>query len=274
LFLTLERPLSDSPVDVPMLFFTCTQARNAKTREELVGEIWRRFSSRRLEMNMFRNDVPNTLLTYYKNKDVEIDNASLVLAPNLENDALYGDGQCRAFFSIFQASLNAHGVEVELNAIDSKRSNELMLVRNWTFTDTPSNPEEDEYEYRYSNVIFSVFTDDDNGNGLSVANIREDNHSYNFFGTPDVSDAQGIPGQGVDNPYSDFGTHYNAIVDGKIYDPSYGVSFNGENVNKIYEEEAISALYKVEFIEDENGTRVAYMFIRKNNPNTDDLNFD
>lgn len=96
---------------------------------------------------------------------------------------------------------------------------------------------------------------------VRVADVRRPDHFYEWIGIPDVTDnPEGLPGQGIQNPYSDFGVYYVTFVNGRIYDSSYGKNYMDI---KSWEEDSIDAFYKFTELEGSSEERFIYK-IRKN----------
>ena len=85
---------------------------------------------------------------------------------------------------------------------------------------------------------------------------------------PNVTDAEGIPGQGgIANPYSDFGSHYVVSVADVIYDPSYGgVPFSSLEV---WEANSIDGFFVPKREIDRAGNNIKVLYLRKNKSEID-----
>lgn len=147
-------------------------------------------------------------LFYYK----QMNSPNVVLADLL----LYHDAECYTFAQLFLAAIKIQGVVRTSNYVfitpDNSpyctRNVNRFLVKNWSFgTPTGTYCAEFPYKNTYSTLIPFPYT------------------AYSFI-TADVTDQVGIPGSCTPNPSSYFNNHQIAKLDGKYYDPCYGVTFD------------------------------------------------
>lgn len=100
------------------------------------------------------------------------------------------------------------------------------MINNWGEKQDNNIPvytnQSSELNYFYTNTCLRYEVNE----GLIIPIIRDNTkNDYNFI-TSEVYNLEGISGQGNSKPYSDFQSHYFIELDGKIYDPSYGLEFN------------------------------------------------
>ncbi|NRA51501.1 MAG: hypothetical protein HRU12_20445 [Phaeodactylibacter sp.] len=103
------------------------------------------------------------------------------------------------------------------------------------------------------------------------ADIRREGHEYEWYLNVDVTDdPSGIPGQGVDNPYSDFGKHLITLAGGKYFDPSYGTVFNSL---KEWEDNSVDAFFFLQVVESPQNQeeKSFYLRIRPNYDQVEDM---
>ncbi|MCG8328773.1 MAG: hypothetical protein MI974_13865, partial [Chitinophagales bacterium] len=168
--------------------------------------------------------------------------------------------------------VNYQGVVSDWKEVEPIGVGEFFFVKNWQFLST----EYPDAYYPYSNAINTekIYLGV-NANGMDsygfFPKIRKENYKYEWLNTPEVVDLEGVPGQGnIANPYSDFGSHYIVLMNGKLYDPSYGLKYN---TLKDWEEGSIDGYYIVEEVLSPNDPEKKYYYlrIRENLPETQDI---
>jgi hypothetical protein len=119
----------------------------------------------------------------------------------------FGDGQCGSWASLFIRLRQIHGIDVanEYVIFSSINNNEGFLVKNWNFNGAGSSGIP---AYPYLNIPDAPFP-------------AQNSYPWKFA---EVTDQNGIAGQGNPNPASLFGNHQ-VVLDGQYYDPSYGQKF-------------------------------------------------
>ncbi|MBM81107.1 MAG: hypothetical protein CMJ78_10995 [Planctomycetaceae bacterium] len=110
----------------------------------------------------------------------------------------YGHGQCDAFSDLFADILVAQGVDasIDIQEIVAKGSaDDFMIKHNWQW-------------------------------GTPDPNLEGAPGGYNYLLGENVnSGTTEIPSQGVSNPQFVFKNHWIVLIDGTLYDPSYGSKF-------------------------------------------------
>lgn len=242
-----------------MLYYGCTQGKGQSgiNSTQLINSLWSIFEARNLNITHFNPNLASSWLTYYNGPNPENDSHEIVV-----NQGAQGyDGECGAFESVFLRILLHQGFAAERVTLIPENLNETFLVNDWIF---PDNETFENGAYPYVNVIGDVPVVTQTtleGDEYREPQIRDVEHKYLWLESPSpdvIDDPTGLPGQGVQNPYSDFGKHYVVGLNGDIFDPSYGKRF--ESVSA-WESESVSAFYK--FVEAENEDKF-YMYIRKN----------
>jgi hypothetical protein len=265
IFFTLSKNTYVSAASyVGALNYTCKFAKGATNEAELIDLTWKNFSTRSLRTSMFfkpEDNVEDVPLTYYASPGSAVAHGCGI-AFNVEYNR---DGECGAFSDLFITLIETHGVEASKTVIAPTTYGEFFLVKKWSFNSQPFYPD---IPYPYVNYV-----------GLEVIEdsfdlqrkIRGDNNQYTFYEEDypiDVRDVDGLPGQNVSNPYSDFFGHYNVQVGDLIYDPSYGTKHSSfEN----FEDSAIEAFGKTASTIFPDGRKVYSIILRKNKANVSDL---
>ncbi len=117
-----------------------------------------------------------------------------------------GDGQCGSWAKFFIDLRKVHGIDVPNEYVIFRPSaDDGFLVKNWDFNGAGTSGVAG---YPYLNIPDAPFP-------------GENSYSWKFA---EVTDQNGIPGQGNPNPASLFGNHQ-VVIDGQYYDPSYGKKF-------------------------------------------------
>ncbi len=132
-----------------------------------------------------------------------------------------GSGQCASWARLMQDSLAANGISSNFVTI-SLPSNWGMLVKNWSFSGSPSFPTNAPWIYLFKPVA--------EASGALGMVPPAANSIYGDF-----TSLTGVPGQNSPTPFEKFfGSHYivkapaNLSVGGPYFDPSYGVTYAGK----------------------------------------------
>ena len=174
----------------------CRNADGIDQPSTVTDAIWNEFKDRIVKR------VDGVQLTYYNSKHCDNKTTSTLLE--------FGDGQCGAWARFFIDVRKVQGIDdmgdyVTFIPIQA----DGIYVKNCRFEGSGSNST---HEFPYINIP--------NGphNG-STRNIS----SWRF---QDVIDEPGIPGQGNPDPHPMFESHQLVFIEGKYYDPSYGLTFD------------------------------------------------
>lgn len=266
LFFTLSNRTEPGASYVGAFNYTCRYAQGAMNETDFINLVWKNFSTKRLRTSMFFNpedNVEDVPLTYYAFPTSGVTGCVIAFSPDVNRD-----GECGAFMQLFKVLLETHGVEAERLSVSSKTPLEFFLVKNWKFRDLPpSDPGTSLYPYiNYVGLDLPDGVPDLDNNIYNLPfRIRGENNEYTFYEetyTIDVSDESGLPGQNVVNPYSDFFGHYLLLINGRIYDPSYGKIYSSLEE---FENESIEAFGKVGSVQAPGEERVFVIQLRKNN---------
>lgn len=257
-FVTWGAPLNP-PLREPLLYYGCVLGKGvgASGSQPLLDKLWVPFSQRALDIIHFHPSRQVRPLTYYKHPFPEYDTHSIVT----EEEMLEYDGECGAFARLWDQVLASQGMLSSVKGVWTVDPAENFLVKSWFFSEAPTWPDS---VYAYLNeapdAIREVLINaDDEEIYRWHPDIRRSSHQYEWVGEPEVSDDPGgLPGQGVQNPYSDFGTHYLVLQNDILYDPSYGLTFQSL---KEWEESSIEALFRIDVVLAPDGH--ANMFILK-----------
>jgi uncharacterized repeat protein (TIGR01451 family) len=196
-----------------------------KDRDDTIAKIWEEFTDRKVE-----SKTKGKLLKYYG--DWTTKNTT---AAGLLKDA---DGQCSAWSNFFilmlknqgllgqddpSAMNNAVGVSPTPFPAELGGKDDVFLIKEWAFA-----------RAGLSGDGFRPFLNIPEGdlfppNGGVDEWSYKDNDSYNWR-YAQVTDKDGKPGQGTNNPRSDFGNHQFVVLKDRnerrtYYDPSYGVTY-------------------------------------------------
>jgi hypothetical protein len=248
----------------PILYYGCNQAQgySGASAETLVDRLWAVFAGRRLDIGHFHPDRAPKEITYYGRPFPEHSDYRIVTS----GGPLEYDGECGAFYSLWSLTLDYQGVQNQLKALSSNHIGEYFFVKEWDFLSEGIIG----FYSHYNGVNVEVVDIGTNINDEEVYNvfpdIRRENHEYEWIGTPQVLDnPSGIPGQNTVNPYSDFGAHFVALSNGRLYDPSYGHVYDSL---KEWEDNAVSAFG---FLDYDQSTGIYYLWFRKNEPSQEDI---
>ena len=178
-----------------LFYLSCKNADGKTSQADTTDAIWSEFTDRDVRR------IDGTQMTYYKTYQcqVQVTDASGLLK--------FGDGQCGSWASLFIRLRQIHGIDVanEYVIFSSINNNEGFLVKNWNFNGAGSSGIP---AYPYLNIPDAPFP-------------AQNSYPWKFA---EVTDQNGIAGQGNPNPASLFGNHQ-VVLDGQYYDPSYGQKF-------------------------------------------------
>lgn len=272
----------------PILYYSCREAQGVTDEETLIQRVWSKFTERNLRISDFKPIDDNSSLTYYRNPFPYADKKWDILNSMPVQGSQYLDGECGAFRDLFHSSLGYHGVVANWIGVQSEVAKEYFLVKNWMFDDELvvqlDNPYHS-YQYRQASEVEVIESQtewlDENAEPYIVhttqyfPDIRREGHQYAWLDLFPVSvnDVQGVEGQGVLNPYSDFGLHHMVKINGYYYDPSYGKRFSSL---KDWEENSVAGYFVFENMNHPvTGELILHLYFRKNEVNeTTIIEFD
>ena len=174
----------------------CKSAAGETTPEGCTEKIWKVFARPNESTCPDVRRVDGTQLTYYKSY-----NCSVISGADLLK---YGDGQCTAWAEFFARMRSVQGLAGNEGIVIAPKADEGFIVNNWNFSGNERR--------QYINICKSD-------------NDLVGNTGYNWL-FAEVTDAEGISGQGNSNPASLFDFHWVVRLNGKYYDPSYGVKYD------------------------------------------------
>lgn len=214
-----NKPYATTSTDERLLYFGCKQAHGAKTQQEVIDGIWRKFvidnenPTGNLRMNDFNpNGTDNSLLKYYKPEP----SPSQTYSDLIEG----GNGDCEAFAKLFENLLLFQGIQAKWQVYTSSGRFESILVQQWDFIGDGTRGSE---TYPYVNLISTNLS-------KSEPDFNCETGEYSWVATPDVhrvvNGINNASSQGNMNPRAHFGSHWLVEVGDSIYDPSYGCNYN------------------------------------------------
>jgi len=207
LYETLADPVQGIPVYETLLHITCNAARGKTTVADALSGIWGEFTDR----DVRRKYGANRQMTYYRSYRCQ-STTTLALMMGL-------DGQCGAWAKMFLDMLKHHGIHPpHAYYYFGPAAEDVILVKKWAFSGSGTSGDA---LLPYLGVVPSA------GAMLDWTTFRGDTR-YNWIYGKEVSDQNGVPGQGIKNPASFFGNHQLVIIDGSLYDPSYGRLYRSE----------------------------------------------
>jgi len=198
LYLTFADPVLGAAVNLyHTLVHLGSKDADGKAREsDVISAVWSDFTDRDVRR------IDGTQLRYWHGGSATAVNTRQLLA--------HANGQCGSWAHLFIDTLRGQGItgprKILVFSSDEPLDpatglpvtpwNTSMLVKRWTFAGAGSSPATAPYTYTIA----------------------------------DLTDEEGVPGQGNANPPSAFGNHFLVVLDGKYYDPSYGTGpFSSEN---------------------------------------------
>ena len=201
LYLTLGKPIAEGEGGISYkhfhtLFDISCRYGMGSTDSSLIDGVWEYFAKKQVK----RSD--GDTLKYYGNW------TDGNLASNTSELLQTKDGMCMAWTRFLLDVLKVHGFRESENAIYVKpKLSDYFFVKTW------------------ENIVLLGTS----GNAkYSFKNIESEslymNNSYNWD-FKEVNLLSPSPSQNNNLPQSDFGNHIIAKIDGKLYDPSYGVEY-------------------------------------------------
>lgn len=193
------------------LFYGCTQAKDVNNPIDFIDKAWSPFAGRTLNRKLFYPTKQAIPLTYYRVSEpgctgTILESDSIVAA----DKKLYLDGECGAFSDLWERILRHQGIVFKRVEVSAK-NDAGFLVKHWQFI-KETKPGD---TYPYQNAFLPL-----QGSPRSLAGKYE---RWDMSKPLSLNDKKGIPGQNVENPYSDFIAHFIVKVGEEIFDPSYGV---------------------------------------------------
>lgn len=180
----------------------CRNTDGLDTETDVIAGIWTDFTDQ--EMLTWDGDS----LKYY--------NPMYSFNVTLSSLLQFRNAQCYTYSKLFLSTIKIQGIVRTSNYVNitpignTVCSNTVnrFLVKNWSFGTPTAGGECADFPYKntYTSLLPFPYT------------------SYNFI-TEEVSDEDGLAGQGSANPSSYFNNHQIALIDGVYYDPSYGVTY-------------------------------------------------
>lgn len=218
-YVTLNIPMTRSPLLHTIVHLACESTKGKTDNNQILDAIWSIFTTPTSEMTKLKR-IDGTKLKYY--------NPYLTLNTKAEDLVKDGNGQCGSFATLLLDLLYVHGlthitfdpsssfnyVFVYPSAEPSPTGGSArygFLVRDWSYTTGPGKSFDPEYPYL--NLLRSTLS-----------------QGYDWW-YKQVTDLDGLPAQGSPNPRSRFNNHQFVQINGKWYDPSYGVIYIGATEN-------------------------------------------
>jgi hypothetical protein len=222
-YVTLGAP-EMTPYESP-LALGCEAGKGAETPEDAVKRIWTPFADRKV-----KDKDGKLLLHYYLDWSTTYTRWQDLLK--------YKDGQCNAWAAYWYVTLKEQGTiqfpdqpvfrpNININYFTARNPNMHIvddaigfLVNKWTFGLKTSGVADWPYvNYLDSNNKLGW----KNGDGTG----RPEGGHY-FFRSAQVTKVKKVlPGQGDTDPLADFYSHAMILVYGVLYDPSYGLAYDG-----------------------------------------------
>jgi hypothetical protein len=229
LYVVMQTPLKPTELYESLLYIGCKNAKGKTDEDGVFQSVWQYFSTRNIK------DKKERGLSYYGDPFTAVYEVKDLLRDRT--------GQCGSFAHLFLDILYAQGINtrtgrgnyVFFEMLGQSRNPDYgFFVKNWSFGATKTSGDA---EFPYQNVPFAAKTT----TGEIEDFIRSADKSYNWIGSPEVTDQEGVPGQNNSNPSSNFNNHQLVFYKGKFYDPSYGLSYANETE---LSEKAIDGFYK------------------------------
>jgi len=212
IYLTLkevEEGSMDDEIILKFIYENLPQGIEITNKEQFLEEIWRVFKMQNGNPVFKQPTYDQQPLRYYA--DPQNNN------PYPKGLCRSKDGQCTAWAMLLAAVLRSQGFEASRVEIISTRLNEKLIVKNWEFLESVQTVDLEDVTYTHVNIATEDYGDF----------ICNDDGTYDFVGSPQVIEKDGLPGQGNPNPISNFDNHYLVKIEGKngYYDPSYGTTY-------------------------------------------------
>ena len=197
MYVTLHAPVAENVAGdftwlQSLFYISCKNADGITNDDDMIDAIWNDFT----DLSVLRAD--GEPMKYY--------GTSGTLAWNLPDIVKTANGACTAWTEFFLAILKVQGF--------TQVNNEYMIYPHATETECGTID-------RFLVKNFSFGTASNACSDMPYTDV------YNAFWTTflyaDVTNSSGIPGQSSTDPDAIFAGHVMAYVNGKIYDPSYGV---------------------------------------------------
>ncbi len=220
LFVTLDIP-KQSPDFYTVVYQACRNAIGTTNLTAAIPKVWAVFSgpanTKKVQdphPDLIKIENGNPL--HYYNPWLDVPNNPIAGWPGfgIEDLLRSENGQCTSWAEFWVQCLNTHGFsEKAYIRVTPDQAYEFFLVKNWTFLGPGSNTNE------YANVF-----------GLRWVNLQglpSFSGNHYVWSSFEVIDFNGIPGQNSLNPQSFFSWHSITRIQGKYYDPSYGLTYVG-----------------------------------------------
>ncbi|MEM4302254.1 MAG: cadherin-like domain-containing protein, partial [Candidatus Caldarchaeum sp.] len=229
-YLTFSSPVAGLTLYHTLVHLGSTAAEGADTEDLVKTKVWDEFKD--LNVTNYGGDR----LHYYKK----------YTNGNLDTEALltHKDGQCGSWASLFLDVLKAQGiswmnnfVKVEVDGTQLLTADERMrvldygfLVKHWNFAG--AGKARDAVDASGDPVMMGLLAKFPYINVPKPDFIGDTTYKWHYA---DVTDREGIPGQGERNPASWFNNHQfvqmQTATGVRWYDPSYGVTYDGAMEN-------------------------------------------
>ncbi|MCC6909226.1 MAG: hypothetical protein IT430_14890 [Phycisphaerales bacterium] len=198
-YILMNEPEPSAVLVDTLVDLTCRAGTNAVDRRGLLMGLWPRFAS----LQVSRLD--GRKLCYYGNWSTEAVSTADLLAA--------GDGQCDAWVNLLRDMLAIHGVAGGVEPVrilppstSDCRTNRLLLGAWQRDADGPG---------RASPLPF-----------LNIARNPIGDHGQYHWAYTELKPTGNLPGQGGTTPPREFHYHMLLNIDGTLYDPSYGRTYN------------------------------------------------
>ena len=245
IYTTLRKAVHDQwgnvcNLDEHLLYFTCSLSPDY-SETSLFDAIWSKIIGLKLNTNDFGLSTGIPIGYYFSGN----------AANNLENLLVLNSGICNAFQDLMNKALQTQGLSAT-NASISMGADEGFLVKAWEYSGTGTSGNSD---YPYINY-FDL-------NRYEPPYLTSG--KYRWTDTPEVErmpdDEENLGGQNNNKPPANFYIHQVVEYNGRIYDPSYGKSF--DNIEK-WKEQCIDGIYIDGGIKElKSGIRAKSWLIRK-----------
>jgi hypothetical protein len=257
LYVTLDKPEPGPVWHTPLhIGMPGSALLAAATAAVVITETMKAFETRAVTTRNINPELNAKPLTYYKQWDTTNATAGAILA-----DPKF-DGQCQAFAELFILALRKKGVKpattpMNLILVVPKLNTEAgFLVNNWDFAGAGTSGNA---AYPYVNELSDPAKPDD----LYRQNAQTHEWEYYWGAKAEVTDKDGMPGQNTTNPKSGFQNHVLVEAVDKVFDPSYGKSY--DNLQK-WEDASVAGFVFKDLVA-ANNTRLLF----RKNPAGEDI---